>query len=93
MLKTNEYFNGNVKSIGFQSSTLPATIGVMAVGDYTFGTDCRETMTVVSGTLTVKLPEQNDWQTFSEGESFVVEANQRFDLQVKTDTAYLCTYG
>jgi len=93
MLKTNEYFNGNVKSIGFQSSTLPATVGVMAAGDYTFGTDCRETMTVVSGALIVKLPEQSDWQTFSEGESFVLEANQRFDLQVKTDTAYLCTYG
>ena len=31
MLKTNEYFDGNVKSIAFQTDTLPATVGVMAI--------------------------------------------------------------
>lgn len=29
MLEVNEYFAGKVKSIGFQTRTLPATIGVM----------------------------------------------------------------
>ena len=42
MLTTNEYFEGNVKSIAFETSTLPATVGVMAKGEYTFGTDCKE---------------------------------------------------
>ena len=39
MLKTNEYFDGNVVSIAFQSETLPATVGVMAVGEYEFDTN------------------------------------------------------
>ena len=39
MLKNNEYFDGKVKSIGFDSeSTGAASVGVMAVGEYTFGT-------------------------------------------------------
>ena len=52
-----------------------------------------ETITVVSGALTVKLPGQADWQTFNAGETFTVAAKQRFQLQVAVATAYLCTYG
>ena len=92
MLPVNEYFAGKVKSIGFQAGKLPATVGVMAPGEYEFGTSQKETMTVVSGALVVKLPGASDWQRFEAGASFVVAANQRFQLQVATDTAYLCTY-
>lgn len=92
MFDVNEYFDGNVKSIAFKTATLPATVGVMAPGDYEFGTSQKETMTVVSGALTVKLPEASDWQTFEAGQSFIVEANKKFQLQVAADTAYLCTY-
>ncbi|MBF0438460.1 MAG: pyrimidine/purine nucleoside phosphorylase [Magnetococcales bacterium] len=93
MLKVNEYFGGQVKSIAFQTATLPATVGVMVPGEYEFGTSQRETMTVVSGALTVKLPGEESWQTFSPFESFVVAANCRFQLRVEVDTAYLCTYA
>ena len=92
MLPVNEYFDGKVKSIGFQTATLPATVGVMQSGDYEFNTDKKETMTVVSGELTVKLPNASEWQTFQSGDSFIVEAQQSFQLKVNVDTAYLCTY-
>jgi uncharacterized protein YaiE (UPF0345 family) len=92
MLKTNEYFDGKVKSIGFQTSTLPATVGVMAPGEYEFGTSQKEVMTVVSGALVVKLPESQVWQTFNAGDDFEVTANCKFQLKVAVDTAYLCTY-
>lgn len=93
MLEVNEYFEGSVKSIAFQSEKLPATVGVMAPGEYSFATNQHETMTVVSGALTVKLPGAEEWITFRDNDSFQVEANQSFDLKVATDTAYLCTYG
>ena len=93
MFKVNDYFDGKVKSIGFQTATLPATVGVMAPGEYEFGTSQKETMTVVSGALTVRLPDAADWQTFEAGRSFVVAAGQKFQLRVTIDTAYLCTYG
>ena len=92
MFKVNEYFDGKVKSIAFQTKTLPATVGVMATGEYEFGTSQKETMTVVSGKLTVKLPGSGEWQDFPAGKSFVVAANEKFQLQVAEETAYLCTY-
>ena len=63
MFKVNEYFDGTVKSIAFGTAEGPATIGVMAPGEYEFGTAQREIMHVVSGALTVKLPESSDWET------------------------------
>lgn len=92
MLKVNDYFDGKVKSIGFNSITLPASVGVMQPGDYQFSTSQKEVMTVVSGVLTVMLPDAQEWQVFNVGESFTVAAHQSFQLQVAIDTAYLCTY-
>ena len=93
MLSVNNYFDDIVTSIAFQTATKPATVGVMSIGEYEFGTSEFETMTVVSGALTVKLPDSNDWQTFNAGESFTIEANQKFNVKVEVETAYLCTYG
>ena len=90
--ESNEYFEGNVKSIAFQSETLPATVGVMEVGEYTFGTDVKEYMTVVSGNLTIKSAGTSEWKTFNAGETFAVEANSSFDVKVMVQTAYLCLY-
>ena len=92
MLTINQYFDGNVASIAFQTATLPATVGVMAIGEYTFDTAKKETVTVISGALTVKLPDSEQWQTFNAGETFVVDAYQSFALKVAIETAYLCTY-
>ena len=93
MLKVNEYFTGSVKSIAFQTPTLPATVGVMEPGEYVFDTSELETVTIVSGALTVKLPGSEQWQGFNPGDSFTVAANLSFDVRVAVDTAYLCTYG
>lgn len=91
MLTVNEYHSGKVKSIALQTRTLPATIGVMAAGEYTFGTDCVEVMSVVCGELQVKLPDQ-DWKTFIDGQVFEVPANCQFQVVTPIDTAYLCKY-
>ena len=93
MFKSNSYHDGKVASIAFQGEDLPATVGVMAPGEYTFSTAERETMKVISGELTVRLPGNNDWQTFAAGESFIVPADASFDVQVSRDSAYLCLYG
>ncbi|MFF4344521.1 pyrimidine/purine nucleoside phosphorylase [Kitasatospora sp. NPDC001540] len=92
MLKVNEYFDGTVKSVAFTSADGPATVGVMAPGEYEFGTAAPEVMHVVSGALTVKLPGAEEWRTFSAGERFSVPGDSKFQLQVSIDTAYLCEY-
>lgn len=91
-LTVNEYFDGKVKSIGFQTKTLPATVGVMAVGEYIFSTSKKEVVTVVSGCLIVKLPGSTEWKDYKVGDSFEVAANESFNLKVEEETAYLCIY-
>lgn len=92
MFKVNEYFDGKVKSLAFRTADGPATIGVMAPGDYEFGTSTVEIMSVVSGALTVRLPGESAWKDFPAGTSFTVAAGQKFQLKVAADAAYLCLY-
>ncbi len=92
MFDVNNYFEGKVTSLAFTEADGPATVGVMAPGEYEFGTSKKEYMTVVSGALTILLPEASEWKTFGEGETFEVEANQKFGVKVEVDTAYLCRY-
>ncbi|WGV98771.1 pyrimidine/purine nucleoside phosphorylase [Vibrio sp. YMD68] len=92
MIKVNEYFEGGVKSLGFSQQGAESSVGVMAEGEYTFGTSAPEKMTVVKGALTIKRRDDADWVTFQAGEAFDVEGNSSFDVKVITPTAYLCEY-
>jgi len=92
MLITNEYFAGNVKSIAFQNEYGNFTAGVMDLGEFEFGTNTIERMTVISGKLTVQLPGNENWQDFLAGETFTVPAQQKFLIRVQEQTAYLCRY-
>ena len=92
MFKVNEYFEGKVKSIGFKTAEGPATVGVMAVGEYTFGTSTVEIMQVVSGSLSVLLPGQSTWTFYGPGSTFRVEAKATFKVKAEAETAYLCLY-
>ena len=92
MIKVNEYFDGNVKSLGFATTDGTATVGVMAPGEYEFGTGKPEVMHVIAGALTVKLPGSDAWVTFEAGSQFKVPGDSKFQLQVAIDTAYLCEF-
>jgi purine/pyrimidine-nucleoside phosphorylase len=92
MFKTNQYFDGKVASIAFKPTAGPATVGVMAPGEYEFGTSTIEIMTVISGELVVMLPGASEWKAYPAGTAFTVEANRTFQLKVAEDTAYLCQY-
>lgn len=92
MFKTNEYFDGKVKSIAFETSDCPATVGVMAKGEYVFGTSSVEYMTVTFGKMDVKLPGETQWKTYKEFETFIVPKDVKFDVKVDGDTSYRCLY-
>lgn len=92
MFKTNEYFDGNVMSIAFSTKECPATLGVMAPGEYEFGTSTVEYVTVVSGEMTVLLPGSDNWQTFQPFDTFMVPKDSKFRLKIEADAAYLCRY-
>ncbi|NCC72035.1 MAG: pyrimidine/purine nucleoside phosphorylase [Sphingobacteriia bacterium] len=92
MFKTNEYFNGRVVSIAYQTPEGPATIGVMSPGEYEFGTSTIEHMTVISGIMNVLLPGETQWKSYKEFETFIVPKDTKFKVRLQTDTAYRCLY-
>jgi len=92
MFDVNEYFNGNVKSLGFKSGNDNATIGVMAAGEYEFATNTIEHMTLINGNMSVKLPDEDNWRDININETFIVAANTSFLVKLTSDTAYLCVY-
>lgn len=92
MLNVNEYFEGQVKSIGFESGGERASVGVMLPGEYTFATAAPERMTVVKGAMIVKLPGHIDWETYYPGDDFEVPGDASFHVKVEKETAYLCDY-
>ncbi len=92
MLKVNQYFEGKVASVAFQNEEGTATVGVMDIGEYEFGTSTVEYMTVVSGCLRVLLPNETEWKDYAKGTTFVVPANAKFKLIVKEQSAYCCFY-
>jgi uncharacterized protein YaiE (UPF0345 family) len=92
MLKSNEYFDGKVKSIGFSHAGQNATVGVMDIGDYEFSTGAPELMVVIDGALSVQVPGSMGWQEFPAGTSFKVPGNAKFQLKVSQPTAYLCRF-
>ena len=92
MFDVNEYFEGKVKSIGFEDPTSKATIGVMAAGNYEFGTSTKEVMTVISGQLKIKLQNSDEWKTYNQFEAFEINANVNFMVEVLENSTYICRY-
>lgn len=92
MLKVNEYFERKVMSIGFADAAGPATVGVMAPGEYVFNTSQLETMQIVSGSLAVCLPGETAFQTYAAGGMFQIAAGTSFTVKAAEPVSYLCRY-
>lgn len=92
MFKTNQYFDGTVVSIALESIEGKATVGVMAAGEYEFGTDTVEIMTIISGQLIIQQPNETEWKTYNKFESFEVAKGVKFKVKCTEDTPYFCLY-
>jgi purine/pyrimidine-nucleoside phosphorylase len=91
MLKHNSYFDNNVQSIGFERLGRRMTVGVIHPGEYHFGTDAPERMTVVSGEIEAKLGAEG-WRAFPAGTVFEVAGKSGFDVRAREPSAYLCEF-
>ena len=91
--KANVYFGGNVSSrtIRFADGS-SKTLGFMLPGEYTFNTADKELMEILAGDLNVLLPETDEWQSITGGESFYVPADSAFTVKVNTPTDYCCSF-
>jgi len=92
MLQANSYFDGQVRSVGFERHGRRQTVGAVDVGEFHFGTEAPERMTVVSGELFTRLPGSPEWRAFPAGTSFEVPAKSGFDVRATAPAAYLCEF-
>ncbi len=92
MLKHNTYFDGNVQSIGFERNGRRMTAGVVAPGEYHFGTEAPERMSVVSGELFVRITPTAEWRHYPAGTAFEVPGKSGFDVRASDPSAYVCEF-
>jgi uncharacterized protein YaiE (UPF0345 family) len=92
MLRHNGYFDGKVQSVGFERNGRKATVGVVDVGEFHFGTEAPERMTVISGELLAKLPGEAAFRAFPAGTTFEVPGKSGFDVKATQPAAYLCEF-
>lgn len=90
MLKHNAYFEGKVQSIGFERLGRRMTVGVIAPGEFHFGTDAPERMTVVSGEIEAKVGDL--WRAYPAGTTFEVPGKSGFDVRAREPAAYVCEF-
>ena len=64
----------------------------MLVGEYEFNTVSRELMEIVSGTLNLKLKDDNEWKLITSGMEFNIPKNSSFKLKVLELVNYTCSY-
>jgi hypothetical protein len=91
-LQHNSYFDGKVQSVGFQRLGRRMTVGVVAPGEYHFGTEAPERMTVTSGELLVRLDGEKEFRAYPAGTVFEVPGKSGFDVRAQAPAAYLCEF-
>lgn len=91
--KANIYFDGKVASrtVRFPDGS-KKTLGIMQPGEFSFNTNEKEIMEILSGDLDVLLPGAPGWKTFAAGDSFEVPAHAKFELRVRATTDYCCSF-
>jgi uncharacterized protein YaiE (UPF0345 family) len=91
MINANEYFDGRIKSLGFELKGIPYTTGVILPGEYAIGTEKEEHITVTLGGFEIR-PPGSDWKTVKIGDTVVIPANATFDLKISETASYICMY-
>jgi hypothetical protein len=90
-VKHSVYFDGQVQSLGFDVLNGRATVGVISPGRYTFTSDAPEQVLVLSGTLRVRMPNE-EWRTVSAPGAYVVPTRTTFEVRATHDVSYLCRF-
>jgi hypothetical protein len=87
-----EYFEGNVKSLANSRHGTRFSVGIIAPGEYHFGTDAAERMNVTCGEIAVKQDGADDFTIYAQGTCWEVAPKSGFTVRVAHPAAYYCQY-
>ena len=91
MINVNEYFEGKIKSLGFELEGTRYTAGVLMPGQYSINTEKEEHIAVTVGQFEIR-PPGADWRVAKAGDTVVIPANSTFDMKVTNPASYVCMY-
>ena len=91
MINVNEYLEGKVKSLGFESDGVRYTVGVLLGGEYALDSETEEHFTVTVGEFEVCV-RGRAWKAVKAGDRFVIPPKSVFDLKVKKPASYVCMF-
>ena len=91
--QANVYFDGKCVShtVLFPDGSRK-TLGIIFPATLKFNTAAPEVMEINAGKCRVRLQGEDEWQTYTAGESFNVPGNSSFDIEVVETLDYVCHY-
>jgi len=81
------YHDGKFQNLKFSSEGQDASVGVLEPGKYTFTTEQEETVTCLTGEITI------DEKTIRPGEKITTPENTEFTISTDTCSSYICIYN
>lgn len=91
--KANVYYDGKVTSrTVYMPDGSRKTLGIILPGEYEFGTADKEHMEVLAGTLHVRLPGSDAWNSYGAGQAFEIPSNSKFSVKTDEISDYCCSY-
>ena len=88
----SEYFDGNVKSLANVRHGARFSVGIIAPGEYRFGTEAAERMNVTCGEIFVKQDGAEAFTCYPQGTCWEVAPKSGFTVKVALPAAYYCQY-
>ena len=92
--QANIYFDGKCVShtIVFPDGS-KKTLGVIFPSLLKFNTGAPEIMELNAGTCKIRLQGEDNWTTYTAGQTFNVPGNSSFDIETVETLDYVCHFG
>ncbi|RLD45260.1 MAG: hypothetical protein DRI89_01550 [Bacteroidetes bacterium] len=92
MFELRKYHGDKVMSLTYDDKMQSFSVGIIAPGEYSFGSLKKEIFTVTSGKIGFWTEDEEEWKTCDLGESFSVPEGKNFKLTVIETSSYICFY-
>jgi len=92
MFELRKYHGDKVMSLTYDDKVQSFSVGIIAPGEYQFGSLKKEIFTVTSGKIGFWTEDEEEWTTCDLNESFSVPEGKNFKLTVIETCSYICHY-
>lgn len=93
MYKLRKYHGDKVQSLTYEKDRNAASVGIIGVGEYEFGSLANEKYTVTSGKIDLWNEKSQHWDAFIPFQTFIIPVSSNFKIKADEISTYLCVYS